>query len=410
MSCHSSRKIYSERSNRLKKRNAEKVLIKENSINSCFQEEIVEESETIKIIRELREENEKFKNSIKKLKEDSKAEIELLQKENMKSKYIIQKLKNVNTAFVKKNKKLKNQIDEANFKLIKDKKKVQFYTGLPDVHVFKHVFNLIENYVPANNASTMTKLQEFCIVLMKLRLNLLEQDIAYRFGISQPTVSRIFEKWLLVMARRLSFLIKWPERDILRRTMPTCFREFFPKCIVIIDCFEIFIEKPKDLTARAQTFSKYKHHNTVKVLIGITPQGSISFVSEAWGGRVSDVYITENSGILNNLLIGDQVLADRGFTIADSVGLYCAELKLPAFTRGKSQLSQIEVDWTREIARVRIHVERLIGLLRNKYTILQRILPNKLISRTDDGICKLNDILTVCSALCNLCCGVVPID
>ena len=195
MSCHSSRKIYSERSNRLKKRNAEKVLIEENSINSCFQEEIVEESETIKIIRELREENEKFKNSIKKLKEDSKAEIELLQKENMKSKYIIQKLKNVNTALVKKNKKLKNQIDEATFKLIKDKKKVQFYTGLPDIHVFKHVFNLIENYVPANNASTMTKLQEFCIVLMKLRLNLLEQDIAYRFGISQPTVSRIFEKW-----------------------------------------------------------------------------------------------------------------------------------------------------------------------------------------------------------------------
>ena len=44
MPCHSSRKIYSERSNRLKKRNAEKVLIEENSINSCLPEEIVEES------------------------------------------------------------------------------------------------------------------------------------------------------------------------------------------------------------------------------------------------------------------------------------------------------------------------------------------------------------------------------
>ena len=66
-------------------------------------------------------------------------------------------------------------------------------------------------------------------------------------------------------------------------------------------------------------------------------------------------------------------------------------------------MSQIEVDWTREIACVRIHVEHLIGPLRNKYTTLQGVLPNELISQTDDGIGKLNKILTVCFALCNLC-------
>ena len=52
------------------------------------------------------------------------------------------------------------------------------------------------------------------------------------------------------------------------------------------------------VVSRAQTFSSYKHHNTVKVLIGITPQGSISFVSEAWGGRTSDKYLPENCGFL----------------------------------------------------------------------------------------------------------------
>ena len=30
-----------------------------------------------------------------------------------------------------------------------------------------------------------------------------------------------------------------------------------------------------------QTFSSYKHHNTIKVLIGISPQGTITFASEA---------------------------------------------------------------------------------------------------------------------------------
>ena len=71
----------------------------------------------------------------------------------------------------------------------------------------------------------------------------------------------------------------------------------FEKCVFVIDCFEVFCERPRDLMARAQTYSHYKHHNTVKFLIGITPQAVIAFVSKGWGGRVSDKYLTENCGI-----------------------------------------------------------------------------------------------------------------
>ena len=45
--------------------------------------------------------------------------------------------------------------------------------------------------------------------------------------------------------------------------------------------------------SKAVTWSTYKHHNTVKYLISITPQGTVSFISKGYGGRASDKYIAE---------------------------------------------------------------------------------------------------------------------
>ena len=154
----------------------------------------------------------------------------------------------------------------------------------------------------------------------------------------------------------------------------------------------------------------YKHHNTVKFLIGITPQGVISFVSKGWGGRVSDKYLTENCGLLSYLQPGDVILADRGFTVQDSVGLYCAEVKVPPFTRGKKQLSRSDVDTARQLSRVRIHVERVIGVIRQKYTILESTLPiNMIMCAKETQTSVIDKIVIVCAALCNLCDSVVRI-
>ena len=113
-----------------------------------------------------------------------------------------------------------------------------------------------------------------------------------------------------------------------------CQQSFGKNVPVILDCFEIFVERPSNLFGRACTWSSYKHHNTVKVLLGTAPQGVISYVSETWGGRVSDKHITEHCGILDKIIPGDVVLADRGFDIADSVGVMQGCLHIPAFTKG----------------------------------------------------------------------------
>ena len=100
---------------------------------------------------------------------------------------------------------------------------------------------------------------------------------------------------------------------------------------------------------------------------------------------------------------GDVVLADRGFTIEDTVKrLYCAEMNLPAFTKGKKQLSAMEVESSRRLSRVRIHVERVIGMLRQKYTITNSFFYS--------STSLIDKVVTVCAALCNCCDSVIHFD
>ena len=73
----------------------------------------------------------------------------------------------------------------------------------------------------------------------------------------------------------------------------------------------------------------------------------MTFISDGWGGCASDKHIVEKSGILNHLLPGDILMADRGFKIADDVAFYQAKLVIPDFTKGEKQLHPLEVENTR---------------------------------------------------------------
>uniref|UniRef100_A0A672T219 THAP-type domain-containing protein n=1 Tax=Sinocyclocheilus grahami TaxID=75366 RepID=A0A672T219_SINGR len=217
--------------------------------------------------------------------------------------------------------------------------------------------------ISASGKKKVTPFQMVLLTFMLLGLDLPIQHITHLFSVHRDTVSAAFKETVSVLYSRLSPLVHWPDRA------------FGNRVAAIVDCFDIFIERPSNLQARAQTFSSYKHSHTLKYLISITPQGIISFISQGWGGRTSDKRITENCGFLDKLLPGDLVLADRGFDLKESVGLMCAEVKVPAFTKGQQQLEAKDVEETRCIAHLRIHVERIIGVVRNKYKILSSTIP-----------------------------------
>lgn len=117
----------------------------------------------------------------------------------------------------------------------------------------------------------------------------------------------------------------------------------------------------------------------------------------------------QNSGFLRLIDHGDVILADRGFDISDDLTIYGARLEIPAFTRGKKQLSLQEVEYSKRLSKVRNHIKRVIGLLKNKYTILQSTLPISLLKHKHDSeYANIDRILTVYAALVNLCPSVVP--
>ncbi|CAI6375392.1 unnamed protein product [Macrosiphum euphorbiae] len=289
-------------------------------------------------------------------------------------------------------------------------KMLAFYTGLESMDLFLLILEEIKPALTSSN-QRLTEFQKLLLCLMKLRLNMPFVDLGYRFNITCGTASIIFRKVIFLLEHAFKKLIYWPDREALRYLMPRSFFNAFGNSVaVIIDCFEIEIEKPSNFRAKAQTWSSYKNKNTVKYLIAITPQVVVSFISEGWGGRVSDKHITENCMFLKNLLPGDVVLADRGFTVSESIGFHFATLKTPAFTRGLPQLHPCSIEETRKIASVRIHVERIIGLTRSKYKILNGPVQITTLKHQDDNSCLLDSIVTVCCALINMCSSIVPLD
>ena len=241
--------------------------------------------------------------------------------------------------------------------VLKSNESVKFYTGIPSLSCFMLLINTLFPYAekmkywdknkdqksyyqddpekekPGRKRKLELK-EEFILILLRLKLGLMERHLADMFAVSVSTVSRIYITWVRFLA--LTFkgsILRWPSKEEIKSHIPNSFSKY-PDTRVIIDCTEFFIEKPSSPSAQKATWSDYKHHNTVKLLVGITPSGAFSFISKLWSGSTSDRRVTQESGLIDLLEEGDQVMADRGFTIRDLLTKKGVKLNMPPFTKG----------------------------------------------------------------------------
>lgn len=238
---------------------------------------------------------------------------------------------------------------------------------------------------------------EMMMTLVRLRLGRLEGELAYMFRLDIGTVSRIINKCLSFMYLRFGMIPMWPKWEDVERTMPEVFRQKYPDTFIIIDATELRVEKPSSLSQQSQLYSAYKSHCTVKGLLGIAPNGTISFVSALYSGSISDRQLVMDSGLLpllDHIPPGKNVMADRGFEIQDLLVKPELILNLPPFKGSKTSMTAADVIKTQKIASVRIHVERAIGRVKSRFHIFDKDIPLTLLG-------SVNQMWAICCTLSN---------
>ncbi|XP_026287799.1 uncharacterized protein LOC113213073 [Frankliniella occidentalis] len=215
------------------------------------------------------------------------------------------------------------------------------------------------------NEAKITSEDKLFMFLLRLRRGYPVVDLAHIFGISKPYCVRV----LYVMLRYLHITLKELSKHLfisakaLEFKKPKPFKPF-KNLKIIIDGFELNLEFPSNFQQQGNTYSEYKAHNTVRFIIGISPHGTIVFVTPGYEGNMSERKALEESGFFDMLKPGDVVMCDRGFEINNELLRRGVEVLKPPSLGGRKKFTPEEEILTRAIASARIYVEHAVRLVK----------------------------------------------
>ncbi|KAK2578408.1 hypothetical protein KPH14_012740 [Odynerus spinipes] len=247
------------------------------------------------------------------------------------------------------------------------------------------------------SAKTCISADNINLCLMKIRKQDTFERLGEQFCMTPSNASITFSKAIPILSHVLKTLVFFPDQNVVKKMLPIAFRNSYNHVQSIVDALEIQLEKPSDPVNQALTWSEYKKCNTLKYLISYTLDGFINFISTGYGGRISDVLLFEKCGILDKLPDNCAVMADRGFkNIQPPLTTKKCELIKPPSVSSTVKPTNSDVLETKRIASLRIHVEHVIGRLR-EFDFLKphAVIKHSMISYTDD-------IIVIVSSLLNL--------
>lgn len=232
-------------------------------------------------------------------------------------------------------------------------------TGIPEHELFDRIVSLVEECEAENKMEASTR-ERVLLVFIVLKHALSFSCLATLFQCSVISVHRYFVRTLPLVSAVLEPAIQWPSKEEVLNNMPVHFKRY-TRVRGVADCSEIPVERSGCVTCRLLTYSQYKSTYTIKFLVCVSPGGTITFTSKAFGGCASDKAITAQSRLLEKFdSFTDDIMVDRGFFIDDMCTSRAIGIVRPPFAGRASQFHSSEAMKTVEIARARVHVERAI--------------------------------------------------
>lgn len=133
---------------------------------------------------------------------------------------------------------------------------------------------------------------------MRLRLGLFEKDLGHRFKVSESTVSTtIFRAWVHFLCQEFEGFVSFPSRSVLQEKMLKILKELYLKTVAIIDALEFRMQYLSALDLNSVCYPSYKGTTTMKGLLGLSPLGVVSFLSDLYTGSISNKELTKASGL-----------------------------------------------------------------------------------------------------------------
>ena len=210
----------------------------------------------------------------------------------------------------------------------------------------------------------------------------------------QSDISRDLRRLLPLLQQHLPVPVLLPlaSEEVDLEELRTAIQGFLEDLLAILDATEQQIERPKDNETQREYYSGKKKRHTIKTQVVVNAVGEVAAMTPGEAGKTSDIEIARRSQIVDVLPEDTHLYDDKGYvglekevacktsptdpepvdTTADTAPQPRIIIHTPTKKPRGGELSPEQKEQNKQIGKVRILVEHVLGHLKNWRILAER--------------------------------------